>query len=215
MLVFLFLILPALVSSFFIAGHIAGIGFLFLAGSVILRDLSLLFLVLFFLWRNREHPATIGLTTRGLWAEANIGLWVFIPLFLLTSALVGYLHKAGLSAPPNPLPLKVNGTAQLLLAIFMIAIVAVAEETIFRGYLILRLREVTSSPAAAVVLSTLIFTVGHGYEGLARVAAVFVVGLAYALVYLWRKSLIAPVLMHFLQDFSGIVLLQLIKQHHG
>jgi membrane protease YdiL (CAAX protease family) len=35
-------------------------------------------------------------------------------------------------------------------------------------------------------------------------------GLAFALVYLWRKSLVAPIVMHFLQDFIGIVLLPLL-----
>jgi len=31
-------------------------------------------------------------------------------------------------------------------------------------------------------------------------------GLVFALVYLWRGSLVAPIVMHFLQDFIGIVL---------
>ena len=34
-------------------------------------------------------------------------------------------------------------------------------------------------------------------------------GLFFALVYVWRGSLIAPIIMHFLQDFIGIVVLPL------
>ncbi len=213
-LVFLFLILPSLALSFFVAGQATGLSFLFLSGSVILRDLSLLCLVLFFVWRNGEHPRAVGLTAGNFWREVNIGIWLFIPLFLVTSALESYLHRAGLSAPPNPLPalIREKGTAEFLLAFFMVVIVALAEETIFRGYLTLRLKSVTSSPAAAVLLSTFIFTMGHGYEGSARVVTIYVIGLVFALVYLWRKSLIAPIVMHFLQDFIGIVLVPLMKQ---
>ncbi len=84
------------------------------------------------------------------------------------------------------------------------------EETIFRGYLILRFREVTSNTAAAVLLSAVLFSLGHGYEGSAGVVTVGVMGLVFALVYLRRRSLVAPMVMHFLQDFIGIVLVPLL-----
>jgi membrane protease YdiL (CAAX protease family) len=58
-----------------------------------------------------------------------------------------------------------------------------------------------------VLLSSFIFSLGHGYEGTAGLATVGVMGAAFALVYLWRGSLVAPIVMHFLQDFIGIVLL--------
>jgi membrane protease YdiL (CAAX protease family) len=34
--------------------------------------------------------------------------------------------------------------------------------------------------------------------------------LAFALVYLWRKSLVAPIVMHFVQDFVSIVVVALL-----
>lgn len=85
------------------------------------------------------------------------------------------------------------------------------EETIFRGYLILRFTAVTLRPAVAVLLSAALFSLGHGYEGSAGVVTVGVMGLALALIYLWRESLVAPIVMHFLQDFLGIVLLPLLR----
>jgi membrane protease YdiL (CAAX protease family) len=89
-------------------------------------------------------------------------------------------------------------------------VVALAEETIFRGYFILRFEAVTASPAVAVVLSAVIFSLGHGYEGSAGVVTVGVMGLVFALIYLWRRSLVAPIVMHFLQDFISVVLLPLL-----
>jgi uncharacterized protein len=92
------------------------------------------------------------------------------------------------------------------LAAFLVVVVAIAEETIFRGYLLLRFRGINLSLSWAVVLSAVIFSLGHGYEGSSGVVTVGAMGLLFALVYLWRQSLVAPMVMHFLQDFIGIVL---------
>jgi membrane protease YdiL (CAAX protease family) len=57
----------------------------------------------------------------------------------------------------------------------------------------------------AVAVSSVIFSLGHGYEGLAGMITVGALGATFATVYLWRKSLVAPMVMHFLQDFVTIV----------
>jgi uncharacterized protein len=67
-----------------------------------------------------------------------------------------------------------------------------------------RREHLTSS--TAVLLSGLVFSLGHGYEGASGVITVFFLGTVFALVYLWRQSLVAPIIMHFLQDFTGIIL---------
>ncbi len=86
-----------------------------------------------------------------------------------------------------------------------------AEETIFRGYLMLRFRALTASTLAAVVFSSFIFSLGHGYEGTAGVVTVGTMGVVFAMIYAWRKSLVAPMVMHFLQDFLTVVLVPLLK----
>jgi uncharacterized protein len=101
--------------------------------------------------------------------------------------------------------LKGQGSAEALLAVLLVTVVAVAEETIFRGYLLLRLLPLLRSTAASVLLSSAIFAVGHGYEGSAGLVTIGLMGIALALVYLWRRSLVAPIVMHFLQDFLSIV----------
>jgi membrane protease YdiL (CAAX protease family) len=101
--------------------------------------------------------------------------------------------------------------AQLLLSFVLVIIVALAEETIFRGYLILRFKAITSSPVAAALLSAVIFSLGHGYEGSAGVITVGIMGFVFAIIYMWRQSLVAPIVMHFLQDFIGVVLVPLLS----
>ncbi len=64
-----------------------------------------------------------------------------------------------------------------------------------------------------MLFSSFIFALGHGYEGTAGVMTVGTMGMVFALVYLWRGSLVAAMVMHFLQDFTGILLLPLLFGH--
>jgi membrane protease YdiL (CAAX protease family) len=206
--VFLFLIVPSMALSFFAVKQ-GSLSFVLVAFATILRDLGLVSLILFFLWRNGEPINWIGWTFKNSWKEIGLGIGLYIPFFIAAGFLERALQVAGLSVPSTPLPsfMAARGMVEIFLAIVLVTVVAVAEETIFRGYLILRLKAITVSPAAAALLSAAIFSLGHGYEGSAGVVTVGVMGLVFALVYMWRQSLVAPIVMHFLQDFIGIVLL--------
>ena len=209
--VFLFLIVPSMALSFFAVKQ-GSLSFVLVAFATILRDLALVSLILFFIWRNKESIPWIGWTFKNVWKEIGLGIGLYIPFFFAAGLFESALRVAGLSVPSTPLPsfMAARGMAEFLLAIVLVAVVALAEETIFRGYLILRLKAITASPAAAVLLSAAIFSLGHGYEGSAGVLTVGMMGAIFAVVYLWRGSLIAPMIMHFLQDFIGIVLLPLL-----
>jgi len=209
--VFLLLIAPSLIFSFFVVKQ-GSLGFVPTAFATMLRDLGLVCLILYFLWRANEPVVDIGWRRRNWLREVLLGVLLFVPFFYGTAVIGTTLRFIGLSSPKTPLPALVPGRSlgQSLLAFVLISIVALAEETIFRGYLILRLRAVSGSLVAAVLLSAVIFSFGHGYEGSAGVVTVCVMGLVFALIYLWRQSLVAPIVMHFLQDFVAIVLLPLV-----
>jgi uncharacterized protein len=206
-LVFLFLIVPSMVLSFFIIRQ-GSLGFVFTAFSVILRDLALVSLILFFLWRNGEPLESIGWNYKNGWKDVVLGIGMFLPMSFAAGLLDQALQAAGFSAPATPLPsfLEARGQAELLLAFFLVVLVAIAEETIFRGYFLLRFRNLDVSLPWAALLSAVIFSLGHGYEGASGVITVGAMGLTFAVIYLWRQSLVAPMVMHFLQDFTGIVL---------
>lgn len=209
--VFLFLIVPSMVLSFFVIRQ-GSLGFVFTAISVILRDAALVSLILFFLWRNREPLARIGWIVKNGRKDVALGIGLFFPIFFIGGLLDQALQAAGFSAPATPMPsfLAAKGGAELVLAFFLVVVVAIAEETIFRGYLLLRLQGVNLSQTGAVLLSAVIFSLGHGYEGTSGVVTVGTMGLVLAVIYLWRQNLVAPMVIHFLQDFTGIVLAPLL-----
>lgn len=209
--VFLFLIVPSMVLSFFVIRQ-GSLGFIFTAVSVILRDSALVSLILFFLWRNREPLARIGWIVKNGRKDVALGIVLFFPIFFIGGLLDQALQAAGFSAPATPMPsfLAAKGGAELVLAFFLVVVVAIAEETIFRGYLLLRLQGVNLSQTGAILLSAVIFSLGHGYEGTSGVVTVGTMGLVLAVIYHWRQSLVAPMVIHFLQDFTGIVLAPLL-----
>jgi membrane protease YdiL (CAAX protease family) len=211
--VFLFLIVPSMALSFFAVKQ-GTLSFVLVAYATLLRDLSLVSLILFFIWRNGESVNNIGWTFKNVWKEIGLGIGLFIPFFFTAGLFESALRLAGFSAPSTPLPsfMAARGPAESLLAIVLVTVVALAEETIFRGYLILRLKAITGSPAAAALLSAAIFSLGHGYEGSAGVVTVGVMGVVFAFLYLWRQSLVAPIVIHFLQDFISIVLVPLLAK---
>jgi CAAX protease family protein len=204
--VFLFLVAPSLSLSFFSNAQ-ADLRFTQMAVASILNDLALLSLVLYFTWRNQESVRQIGWSFDHLRRDVALGLLLFVPVFFGGNVLAGWLHRAGLSAPAQrPSFLDISGVSQAALGLLIVTVVAVVEETIFRGYLMLRFKAITGRTSAAVILSSLVFSLGHGYEGMAGAISVFVLGAIFALVYVWRNSVVAPIVMHFLTDFTSLVL---------
>lgn len=212
LLVFLFLIVPSIVLSLFFTFGTAQTGFVVVAVSTIFRDLALVSLIAFFLWRNGESPVRIGWTDSSLWSNLILGALLFPVVLVGAAALETVLRSLGLSGLPQVTPpfLLPHGAAEIALAMILVIVVAVSEETIFRGYMIARMAGTTGSIPFAVLLSSAIFALGHGYEGTAGLVTVGALGLVFALLYVWRRSLVAPIVIHFLNDFVGLVLLPLL-----
>ncbi len=182
------------------------------ATAIIIRDLVLVVVILLLLRRNREPVDRIGWSNPHGVKDVVLGCLLFVPFTFGADALDGLLRSAGLTAPAKAMPgfLAAQGSGEIILAFILVVTVALAEETIFRGYLMLRFEAVTGSPGAAAMLSAALFALGHGYEGSAGMVTVVAMGLVFAVIYLWRGSLTAPIIMHFLQDFIGIVLPPLV-----
>jgi membrane protease YdiL (CAAX protease family) len=105
---------------------------------------------------------------------------------------------AGIEAA-NQLP-----AAYLMLTI---AIVASAEELLYRGYAIERLSDLTGSYVFASVVSVVAFGLAHvPMWGWAPAATTIVSGGVVTAAYLWRRDILALILAHIATDLCGIVL---------
>ena len=83
---------------------------------------------------------------------------------------------------------------------------AVSEEVLFRGYAMERIEEATGSRAIATVLSLAVFTLDHvTYWGWSHELIVAVGGLAFSLLYLWRRNLWVNIIAHFIVDAASVL----------
>jgi uncharacterized protein len=206
--VFLFLLLPVLAFSWFEERLFADLGFVLGSIQTIVRDLALVSLILFLLWRNREPFDRIGWTRRRLLREAALGVLLYV-FFLGGSLLMSFgLGRVAPGPPAAAIPwfLTARAWAEMPLALALLLVVAWSEETIYRGYLLYRFTGLTSRPATAVLLSSVLFGLGHGYQGLTGTGILCLMGIVLAIVYLWRRSLVAPFVMHFLHNLVKILL---------
>ncbi len=91
---------------------------------------------------------------------------------------------------------------RLSLVLLAIGSAPIVEELAFRGMLMPIIAK-TASPAAAIIISSMFFSIVHGH--LPAIAPLFVISVGFSLAYMCTGSIIAPIVMHAM--FNGINLL--------
>jgi membrane protease YdiL (CAAX protease family) len=179
----------------------------------ILHDAALVALVLYFVWVRGDGFESLGLRTRRAWRDVLLGLVLYVPFSIALALLAALLAALGLppTQPPAFLQPRLS-PLEIGLAVVLVVVVAIAEEILFRGYLLLRLRAVVGHTWSAVALASLLFATGHAYQGIGGMIAVAYMAIAFSVVYLWRKSLVAPIVLHFIQDFLGVVVMPWLER---
>ena len=108
-----------------------------------------------------------------------------------------------------------NTYLSLTILIMAVSIGPVAEEFFFRGFLYNALK--TRLPLwLAAVIQAAIFAVIHNY-GVLNSIAIFLLGIAFVIVYERRKTLLSPIIVHILINAMWVVplLLLSIQNHHA
>lgn len=170
-----------------------------------LRALGMCLLVALLVWRDGQGPAQLGLVREGLGRELLLGIPVTfgayaaniaaaLPLALL-AALLKLTAKETAARTEVATALVETG---LSLPVFAAAMVLVTgfEELAFRGFLVPRLRVLVGRWSFAVILSALLFGMGHFYEGTLAVAQTAVLGIYFGFVFLYRGRLPSVMLAH-------------------
>lgn len=117
--------------------------------------------------------------------------------FLLALSLVGAgLAAIGFAAAENELALEIAGSVSIAGALVLALGAAVGEEIFFRGFL---------QPRIGIVGQALVFMSGHlAYLNLLELVVTFTLAVAFGLVYRRSRSLVAPMVAHFV--FNAVML---------
>jgi hypothetical protein len=77
-----------------------------------------------------------------------------------------------------------------------------AEETVFRGIILPRLRRITGHWWSAVLICSLLFGVYHWTGGLGLVVSTSLISVAFCVVFIRSRSLVASGVAHFLYNMT-------------
>jgi membrane protease YdiL (CAAX protease family) len=158
--------------------------------------------------RNVELPRLPR--PRTIFVEALIALLAamasMVVVVLVTQLLIYVFgEKATPTMPLEPIARSPNQVERVGFLTLVFLVAPVVEELFFRGMLYNALRQ-RLHLVLAVPLQAIVFGLSHPF-GLADMTGVALLGVAFALVYEWRQTLLTPILMHFLVNVLGMAVM--------
>ena len=97
---------------------------------------------------------------------------------------------------------KLQHISQLPLAILFCITTGYSEEIFFRSYLLTRLKQLGSSPYVSVTVSSLLFAMGHLYQGYTGYIVAAIQGVYFSIIFLKKKNIHLTALAHSLYNFT-------------
>jgi membrane protease YdiL (CAAX protease family) len=196
--------------------HVLGISELGAGGGLSLRYVVLLSLfdaaflialIVFLLRVHGERPRDVFLGARSPEREARVGVPLsFVALGIAIAALASiqrfapWLH----TQEDNPFKDLVRNPADAAALAVVLIVAGGIREEIQRAFLMRRFERWLGGRTVGVVVASVGFGAGHAIQGLDIAVVTGVLGAFWAIVYLRRRSIVAPAVSH-----SGFNLLQL------
>jgi uncharacterized protein len=175
-----------------------------------LADTALLIgLILFLLTLHGERPRDVFLGSRPIAGEVRLGLPMTLAAFVIAIAVLGTVQLVAPSlhnVPQNPLQDMLRRPRDAGLFAIVVVIAGGVREEIQRAFIVHRFAEWLGGAYVGVVVWSVVFGFGHVLQGYDVAIATAVMGAFWALVYVRRRSIVAPLVSH-----SGFNLLELAQ----
>lgn len=178
--------------------------------TVSLADTALLLALMWFFLRARgEDPRDAFFGHRPVIGEVRYGLPLLflafglaIGLMLTLQAIWPWLHNV----QRNPFQDAVKTRVDVALLVLLVVVAGGLREEAQRAFLIGRFERWLGGARTGLVVTSLAFGLGHYYEGRDAVLVTGALGAFWGVVYLSRRSIVAPVVSH-----AGFNLLQVAQ----
>jgi len=146
-----------------------------------------------------ERPSELWLGFRPVRHEARLGL-LLIPVVFLAVAVVittvRFLFPALHNVPENPLEQLARTPGEAAIFIVVVIVAGGIREELQRAFLLRRVEQYLGGRWVGVVVLSLAFGLGHTMQGWDAVIATGMLGAFWSLVYLRRRSSVAPIVSH-------------------
>jgi membrane protease YdiL (CAAX protease family) len=165
------------------------------------------------LWAAHFHRGTLPGLPGMRWVLREL-LWALLLVpaaFVVMIAVYSVASSVlGSGAPPSegwaPVARSASRAELVGLVIIGVSVAPIAEELAFRGLLYNRLRQALPT-SLALILQAVVFGLAHYPLGIEFACAIGAVALVICLQYEWRKTLVAPLLLHASVNAIGLAML--------
>jgi membrane protease YdiL (CAAX protease family) len=166
-------------------------------------------LMLFFLYAHGERPREVFLGPRRVAREASFGLPLVFVALAIAIAILATIQRYTPSlhtVERNPLQALIRTPRDIWLFAIVVVIAGGVREELQRAFLLHRFEVWLGGATFGVVTASVAFGAGHLLQGADAAIATGVLGAFWGIIYLRRRSVVAPVVSH-----SGFNLLQIVQ----
>jgi len=179
---------------------------------------SITLLALWLVVKSGQPLESIGFTCGNFALEFGVAMVTVAAMFVsvitvaLFATVVAGRSIEELSGPVRHL-VAMFGKPSLAEILAVALTAAVAEEIVFRGFLLTRLRIVFGNWPTAIIISAAVFAVPHIWQGWWAVVQIFPIGLILGVAFVLRRSLVPVMLAHFSFNFCQMMLLRFLADN--
>lgn len=167
----------------------------------LLDTVSLLTLIVWLMKRRGERPRSIFFGGRPVAPEVGVGflsvpavVTIVVVLMMAIRVFAPSLHNV----PNNPLEGLLESQTGLLAFLLVVIVAGGLREELQRAFLLHRFRTDLGSAGLGVVITSTAFGLGHTLQGWDAAIVTGVLGATWGVMYLARRSAIAPIVSHSL-----------------
>jgi membrane protease YdiL (CAAX protease family) len=167
----------------------------------LLDTVLLLTLIFWLMTRRGERPRAVFFGDRPVAPEVGVGflslpliVTIVIVLMMTIRVVAPSLHNV----PDNPLEGLLGSQTGLLAFLFVVIVAGGLREELQRAFLLHRFRTDLGSAGIGVVVTSMAFGLGHTLQGWDAAIVTGVLGATWGVIYLVRRSAIAPIVSHSL-----------------
>jgi membrane protease YdiL (CAAX protease family) len=166
-------------------------------------------LILALLYAHGERPRDVFLGSRSVIAEGILGLWLIPLTFGIALAVILTVRRFAPSlhnVEQNPLQGLLGSPRDAWWFALVLVVAGGVREEIQRAFLLHRFDEWLGGKWAGVIVTSVAFGAGHyDVQGLDAGIATALLGAFWGIVYLRRRSSVAPIVSHASFDLLQIV----------
>lgn len=158
-------------------------------------------LSLLVIWHDGQTVADIGFHPWRSWiATVSLGLRLMVALGMIMAAILWMQRKRRWSETHILMAILPETKVEKGAFVALAATAGFCEEMLYRGFVITRLIQATDHPPSAVILAVIIFSLGHGYQGLIGLLRAGTLGAVLAATFVLTGSMVPGMISHFLFD---------------